>query len=153
MLSPIQAYILFFKRLLSFQGRSSRAELWWVMIFELILFLIAGQLIEYFLPDPRTHQFMYSTDEAFTEALKLHAIVNQVVLLLISLFFLSLYVRRLHDIGLSGWWMFMVAIPFIGAGVFFVAMLFPSQHKTNKYGEDPTLNPLKHFEFYSHKQN
>ncbi len=58
-----------------------------------------------------------------------------------------LMVRRLHDLGLSGWWIvlffFLPAIPLVGdilSLVFFAALLFvPGESDANRYGA-PTPN-------------
>jgi uncharacterized membrane protein YhaH (DUF805 family) len=46
-------------------------------------------------------------------------------------------VRRLHDIGKSGWWLLLLFIPLAGAVVIFIFMLLDSQPGTNKYGPRP----------------
>ena len=50
------------------------------------------------------------------------------------LVFLALGVRRIHDIGLSGWWIFIGLIPFIGAIVVFVFTVIAGNASDNKYG-------------------
>lgn len=153
MLSPIKAHKLFFVRFFSLTGRSCRSEFWWLLILELILFLLAAALIEAIWPDPNQNQALYATQEAFTHAKFIHALLNQVFLLLISLLFLSLNIRRLHDIGLSGWWMFAYVLPLIGGVLFVIAMLLPSQHKVNKYGADPTADIQAHYQYYVMRQD
>lgn len=151
MFSPIQAYKLFFTRFFSITGRSSRSEYWWLIILELILFILAGALIEIIWPDPREHFASFASDDEYNQAVFIHAILNQVFLLIISLFFLTLNIRRLHDIGLSGWWLFITAVPMLGGLLFLIAMLLPSQHKTNKFGQDPTVNKQQHYQYYMSK--
>lgn len=51
--------------------------------------------------------------------------------------FLSLGVRRIHDIGLSGWWMLITLVPFIGGIVVFIFTLIKGNAGDNKYGPDP----------------
>ena len=59
---------------------------------------------------------------------------------LASLFFflpsLALFVRRLHDVGRSGWW---ILIAFTGIGVFVLLywLIKASDAGANKYGEGP----------------
>jgi uncharacterized membrane protein YhaH (DUF805 family) len=45
-------------------------------------------------------------------------------------------VRRLHDIGKSGWWYLLVFIPFIGAIVLLVFFVMDSKEE-NLYGPNP----------------
>lgn len=49
-------------------------------------------------------------------------------------------VRRLHDVGVSGWWFWLVAIPGIGGLVLDVwLLLHPGERGPNEYGLDPRL--------------
>lgn len=52
---------------------------------------------------------------------------------------LALIVRRLHDTGRSGWWFFIILVPFIGALCLLIFYLLPSQEGDNKYGPMPNL--------------
>jgi uncharacterized membrane protein YhaH (DUF805 family) len=48
-------------------------------------------------------------------------------------------VRRLHDVGFSGWWYWLYAIPF-GGIVLEIGLLFhPGERGPNEYGLDPRL--------------
>ena len=46
-------------------------------------------------------------------------------------------VRRLHDIGKSGWWLLIGLIPLVGAIVLLVFAVFDSQPGDNQYGPNP----------------
>lgn len=46
-------------------------------------------------------------------------------------------VRRLHDIGKSGWWMFILLVPILGVLVLFFLMIRDSQPGDNQYGPNP----------------
>jgi len=50
---------------------------------------------------------------------------------------LSLTVRRIHDIGRSGWWIFVSLIPVIGGIVLLVFLVLDSQPGNNAYGPNP----------------
>ena len=50
---------------------------------------------------------------------------------------LAVSVRRLHDIGKSGWWFLILLVPIIGAIVFLVFCCLDSQPGGNKYGPNP----------------
>ncbi len=50
---------------------------------------------------------------------------------------IAVAVRRLHDIGKSGWWFLVIFIPFIG-GIWLIFMLATnSQPGENQYGANP----------------
>ncbi len=50
---------------------------------------------------------------------------------------LAVIVRRLHDIGKSGWWLLIMLIPLIGSLVLLVFMVREGDRGANKYGPDP----------------
>ncbi|MCP1674498.1 uncharacterized membrane protein YhaH (DUF805 family) [Natronocella acetinitrilica] len=50
-------------------------------------------------------------------------------------------VRRLHDIGLSGWWHLVALIPFVGPPLTLLVMLLPGRRGANRYGESPRAAP------------
>lgn len=52
----------------------------------------------------------------------------------------ALSVRRLHDIGKSGWWILINLIPLIGSIVLFVFTCIGSQPGANQYGKNPYGN-------------
>lgn len=60
------------------------------------------------------------------------SIAGLLLLLVIIIFWLyaiSLYIRRLHDLGNSGWWTFLVLVPFVNVGLFIYLLFFPSVKK------------------------
>ena len=50
---------------------------------------------------------------------------------------ISVFVRRMHDIGKSGWWYFIALIPIIGGIWLLVLCLTEGTHGDNEYGPDP----------------
>lgn len=50
---------------------------------------------------------------------------------------LAVCVRRLHDIGKSGWYYFLILIPIIGAIILLVFLLTEGENGVNKWGDDP----------------
>lgn len=50
---------------------------------------------------------------------------------------LALIFRRLHDIGKSGWWLFIILVPIVGPILFIIFLIRDSQAGPNKYGPNP----------------
>ena len=50
---------------------------------------------------------------------------------------LAVMVRRLHDVGKSGWMYFIVLIPFVGVIWLLVLLLTDSDAGENQYGQNP----------------
>ena len=53
---------------------------------------------------------------------------------------LAVTVRRLHDVGKSGWMYFIILIPIIGIIWFIILMVKDSEPGSNKWGENPKRN-------------
>jgi uncharacterized membrane protein YhaH (DUF805 family) len=62
-------------------------------------------------------------------------IVNFIAGLALLLPSLAVAVRRLHDIGKSGWWYFLCLIPFIGGIILLIFYCTDGQPEANEYGE------------------
>ena len=52
--------------------------------------------------------------------------VEDIFLLLLAIPSLAISVRRIRDIGLSGWWILIYLVPFVGGLVFFIFTLLPT---------------------------
>lgn len=108
------------KRRGEWNGRSTRSEFWWGLLFCLLLIcttLIIGILLEVALED-------------------LGVIIYTVVYLFIvwGLFF-PLCARRFHDAGWSAWYIVtFFIIPIIGWGMILYIILKKSEPKLNKWG-------------------
>ena len=50
---------------------------------------------------------------------------------------ISVGTRRLHDTGRSGWWMWLLLIPYIGWLVLFIFFVINSEWGSNQYGDNP----------------
>ena len=92
-----------------FTGRASRSEYWWFYLFTVL-----------------------ATDAAVL----LGGPVGGLASLFLFLPSLALFVRRLHDVGRSGWW---ILIAFTGIGVFVLLywLIKASDAGANKFGEGP----------------
>ncbi|WP_458245052.1 DUF805 domain-containing protein [Streptomyces sp. MAI_2237] len=55
---------------------------------------------------------------------------------------LALGVRRMHDTGRSGWWLFIGAVPAIGGIWLLVLTCLDSQPGPNQYGPNPKEAPV-----------
>ena len=118
----------------NFNGRASRSEYWWFFLFTMILQFIALPIdivvLGYDMMDPGAIQ-----------------IVGTIAGLALFLPSLCVLVRRLHDLGKSGWWFLIALIPFLGIIVLLVFMVTEGEQLPNQYGEVPT-NTIKQDEKY-----
>lgn len=87
-----------FQKYATFEGRATRAEFWWWVLFTILIGLAANIIDVYALG---------TTEDQFQ-------LLSALVSLGILLPNLAVTARRLHDIGRSGWWMLIVLIPILG---------------------------------------
>ncbi len=105
-----------------FNGRASRSEYWWFVLFVLIASVIVGFICG----------FLFGEDTGQT--------VNSIIMF-VAFFLpgLGLSVRRLHDTGRSGWWVLLNLIPIVGGLIVLYWFILPSQTTDNQYGPVPNM--------------
>ena len=115
------------EKYVDFSGRASRSEFWW---FQLFMFLLQMGLFVLQMVA------LFSFPEIFT-AIYWVTIVVSLGLFLPSL---SVGVRRLHDIGKSGWYLLLVILlSFICIGIIlWIVWMLSEGELTNQYGPPPT---------------
>ncbi|GEL08956.1 DUF805 domain-containing protein [Salisediminibacterium halotolerans] len=111
----MQWYLKAFKNFANVQGRAHRKEYW--------SFFLINVLITVFLAGIETR---YGIDN----------ILTTVYGLLIFIPMISVSVRRIHDLGRSGWWVVLLFVPFLY--LFLMAYFaFDGESGPNAYGPDP----------------
>jgi len=111
----------------NFKGRARRSEYWYVQLF-LVLTNLAAAAIDLALMDGDVDRFIANGGGG---------IVGLVWILATIVPALAVLVRRLHDIGKSGWWALIVFVPFVGALVLLYFTVQDSEPDTNSYGASP----------------
>ena len=115
-------------RYAKFDGRATRSEYWYFILFYFILALIVT-LVDVLVINP----MLGLTPEQAQQGGILQIILGLGLLIPT----LALTIRRLHDIGKSGWWFLIALIPIIGALVLIYFYVQDSQAGSNIYGENP----------------
>ena len=100
----------------TFDGRARRSEYWW--------FYLATTIVDAILA-------------ALGNRIGLFKILDVVFALAIFIPGLAVTFRRLHDVGKSGWYIFMTLIPIAGPIIFIVKLATDSEPGSNAYGENP----------------
>lgn len=106
---------VYFARYCSFEGRAGRKEFWYAVLPTLAGIAVYVSIL------------LGSMASLIFELLLLAAI--GVVLLPLT----ALLVRRLHDMGLSGWYALLLLAPWVGSPFILGCCLFPSEG-ANKWG-------------------
>ncbi|MEW9837040.1 DUF805 domain-containing protein [Mesorhizobium sp. ZMM04-4] len=114
----------------NFRDRATRKEYWGFCLFWL-LFFSAGLVITLFLDDSSGNFDMGSDLPAFS--------VGFAALFILATFLpgLAVTIRRIHDIGLAGWFYLLVFLPYVGWLIILVFALIPSQKRENRWGPAP----------------
>ena len=100
-------------KIMTFEGRARRSEYWYFALFVGIVSALINRLL-----GP-------------------HNGIGTVISIALSLATLSAGVRRLHDIGKSGWWILLHFVPFIGWIILLVWFIKDSEPGDNQYGPNP----------------
>ena len=105
-----------------FTGRARRAEYWYFVLFNFIVSILIGLSLG-----------------VIAGLLNVPALVYLVHLWSLAVFIpsLAVSVRRLHDIGRSGWWLLLSLIPLVGAIILIIWYCTDSQPGANQYGPNP----------------
>jgi len=115
-------YLKVLKQYADFVGRARRKEYWMFVLFNMIFAIIAMML-----------------DNVLGIAMEgiYYGPLYGIYLLAIILPSLAVAVRRLHDIGKSGWMILITLIPLIGAIWLLVLLVTDSNPGDNEYGPNP----------------
>ncbi|MFV0553629.1 MAG: DUF805 domain-containing protein [Mangrovibacterium sp.] len=107
----------------NFTGRASLKQYWMFVLYLFVAFLLAAlldNLLGLTFSEVAPYGWIYSSLGLFTTIPQL-----------------GLLVRRLHDVGKSGWYYFIVCIPLVGAILLVVALAKKGDAEENKYGAAP----------------
>jgi uncharacterized membrane protein YhaH (DUF805 family) len=109
-------YLKVLKQYADFNGRARRQEYWMFVLFNIIFSIVAGVL---------------------DAALGTWGAVGGLYGLAMLIPGLAVSVRRLHDIGKSGWMLLIALIPLIGTIWLIVLLATDGAPGNNQYGDNP----------------
>ena len=129
-------YFKVLKQYSRFNGRARRKEYWYFSLINvLILFLLL------FLTSLSTSLLIsQQSDDIFIGIKLLITIVDLlriVYFLGILLPWAAVTVRRLHDIGKSGWWYWINFVPIVGGFILLYFLVQDSEPDRNRFGRNP----------------
>jgi uncharacterized membrane protein YhaH (DUF805 family) len=105
-----------------FHGRARRQEYWYFVLINVIISVALA------IVDGVTGT--YNSDVGL-------GLLSGIYTLAVLIPGIAVSVRRLHDIGRSGWWLLIVLVPLVGAIVLFIFMVLDSKPEQNEYGPSP----------------
>jgi uncharacterized membrane protein YhaH (DUF805 family) len=118
----MEYFLSAFRNYATFTGRARRSEYWFFYLFYFI-FLVLAVILDNLLG--------ITIDDTAIGPLYIVSILAMIIPVL------TVTVRRLHDVGKSGWFYFIVLIPIIGSIWLLVLMVTDSQPGRNRYGKNP----------------
>lgn len=116
-------FLLAWQRAADFSGRSRRKEYWYFQLFNAIVVIFILLFTVAF------------SDQGKPSMIPMGFMFAYCLVLIVPS--LAVTIRRLHDIGKSGWWYFIAFIPLIGGIILFVFTLLDSEPYANPWGLDP----------------
>ncbi len=111
-----------FSQYVGFSGRARRSEYWYFVLFTFLLGIVTDIV-----------DVVLGTDYADSNG----GLVSTLVSLAVLLPSLAVAVRRLHDVGRSGWWMLLIFAIVIGWIVLLVWFCTDSKPGENQFGPHP----------------
>jgi len=116
-------YLKVLNKYAEFSGRARRKEYWMFLLFHSIFIFVAMIL-----------------DNIFGIAGRQgYGLIYGIYSLALFIPTSAVSVRRLHDVGKSGWFLLILLIPLIGAIWFLVVVCADSDPEDNKYGSNPKI--------------
>jgi uncharacterized membrane protein YhaH (DUF805 family) len=118
-------YVKALQNYATFDGRARRSEYWYFVLFNVIFSLLA-----------------IVVDNLLGTAVDGlgYGVIYGLYVLGVFLPGLAVAVRRLHDVGKSGWMLLIALIPIVGVIWLLVLFCTDSQPGANKWGENPKKN-------------
>ena len=110
------------KKYADFTGRAPRAEYWWFYLLVIIGYVIATVL---------------DSTLGLGRMAGPYGLITMLFGLAMLVPSIAVGIRRLHDLGKSGWWLLIAFIPIIGAIVLIVFFVQAGTPGDNEYGPDP----------------
>jgi len=111
-----------FRKFVSAKGRASRSEYWW---FQLFLYLLS--FITIFV------DILIFSDNVMENAI---FPINTITSLITLLPAVCVFIRRLHDVNRSGWWI-LISFTCIGIIPLLYWVIIKGTDGSNDYGDDP----------------
>ena len=108
----------------NYEGRSRRSEYWWFCLAEILVDLILGTIF-YIFQQINLSILIYIMYAVY--------LVCEIIIFIIGL---PLAIRRLHDVGKSGWFLLLAFIPFVNLYLIYL-FVCDSQKEENEYGPSP----------------
>jgi uncharacterized membrane protein YhaH (DUF805 family) len=133
-------YLNVLQQYADFSGRSRRKEFWMFVLFNYLAILglfLSGYILELIIGTPVYAQSISVLEPEHSSSGNVGRLLVLLYLLATFIPSLAVMVRRLHDIGKSGWWIFISLIPIAGSIWLIVLLCTDGDAGDNLYGPNP----------------
>lgn len=116
-MKAIRYYQKVLKNYAEFNGRAHRSEYWYFFLTQTIIFLLLGSI-------------SYAVGDQY-------GIIGYIYNFATLIPAVAVTVRRLHDVGRSGWWWLIMFVPVFGVFILLYFLIQDSTPEENEYGPNP----------------
>lgn len=121
-------YLGAFRKYFDFNGRAGREEFWYFFLFNMIVSVVLVII----------DASMLGANQKMT-----FAMLSLIYVAVVFLPSLGVSIRRLHDIGRSGWWLLIGLVPLVGTIVLLVFWVSDGNPNENVYGANPKQSKMQ----------
>ncbi|GIR39183.1 MAG: aminopeptidase [Rhodobacterales bacterium] len=132
----IQSISTCMRKYVNFSGRATRSEFWWFYLFTVLVNLVATSQASSFVPTLLDGQDMTENESSYFLNNFFFLYLSTITSLILLLPSLAVAVRRLHDVGRSGWWI-LIAFTVIGIIPLLIWYVTDTKDEENIYGPNP----------------
>ena len=132
----IQSISTCMRKYVTFSGRATRSEFWWFFLFTILVNLAATSQASSFVPILLDGQEMTENESSYFLNNFFFLYLSTITSLILLLPSLAVAVRRLHDVGRSGWWI-LIAFTVIGIIPLLIWYVTDTKDEENVYGQNP----------------
>ena len=121
----IEWYKMAFTKYAEFSGRSTRNEYWWFVLCNILVTIALYSIV------------IFAAIIDFAPLAFIAGLMIFVYMFAAIIPSVAVLVRRLHDVGKSGWFYFITLIPLVGGIVLLVFLAKESEPRANEWGPIP----------------
>ena len=137
----IQSISTCMRKYVTFSGRATRSEFWWFYLFTVLVNLVASSQASSFVPTLLDGQDMTENESSYFLNNFFFLYLSTITSLILLLPSLAVAVRRLHDVGRSGWWI-LIAFTVIGIIPLLIWYVTDTKDEENIYGPNPKTEDI-----------
>lgn len=128
----------YWKNAFDFKGKATRKEYWMTVLSVLVFSFLIGIVVGIFFPF--NYEVNFVTGDVTTSGNQIGIAITGLWNLVNIIPGLSICIRRLHDIGKSGWYYLMILIPIAGPIIILIYLVTPSVNSETPNSMDSSSN-------------